>query len=367
MKPNINIKKVLIAPLDWGLGHATRCIPIIEAFLKLGWEVIIAADGAPAALLKEQFPDLSFIYLEGYKIRYTQKKSLLVFKLVFQIPRLLKKIRTEKSWLAKTINEHKIDLVISDNRYGLSAEQCLSVFITHQLLIKTPFKFTDHLLQKINYHFINKFSICWVPDMKGKGIAGELSHPQKMPAIPVEYMNPISRFKKSSMPIEFDICFSISGPEPQRTILENIICNQLKTINGKFVVLRGLPGNAVRPHSFSKEVTVYNHLPTKALNELFLKSKVIVCRSGYTTVMEIMSLGKKALLIPTPGQTEQEYLAAYLNKQSFALSANQSSLQLTDSIKTLNNVQLKQPVIDEFNITLLEQLLNNLFAQHNNA
>lgn len=360
MNPNINIKTVLFAPLDWGLGHATRCIPLINAFRDLGWKVLIAADGAQASLLKEQFPAIPIIYLEGYKISYSQQKSLLAFKLFFQLPRLLKKIVDEKKWLANAIKEHSIDLVISDNRYGLSSSQCTCVFITHQLLIKTPFPFTDKLLQKINYHFINKFTVCWVPDMKENGLAGELSHPLHMPAVPVTYINPLSRFVKSDLPVEFDICFSLSGPEPQRTLLENIICKQLVTLSGKFAVVRGLPGSSVISHPFPKEITVFSHLPTKDLNELFLRSNIIVCRSGYTTIMELMMLEKKALLIPTPGQTEQEYLAEYLSKQSYARSANQSTFDLIKSLTDLKKVVLKKPTIKIFDASILEGLLKQI-------
>jgi len=220
---NINIHRVLIAPLDWGLGHATRCIPIIQSFQALNIEVVIAAEGACANLLSKEFPNTRLIPLRGYRVQYAKSAMGLMGKLLLQVPKILSSIRSEHRWLEKIITEEKIDLVISDNRYGLYSKNIPSVFITHQLLIKAPFRFLEQIIQKINYRYINRFSICWVPDAASNEInlAGVLSHPSKLPEIPVSYLGIVSRIKATELKEnKYNYCFLLSGPEPQRTILE---------------------------------------------------------------------------------------------------------------------------------------------------
>jgi UDP:flavonoid glycosyltransferase YjiC (YdhE family) len=163
-------KKILIAPLDWGLGHASRCIPLINHLQKRGCEIIIAADGEQLSLLKKEFPGLESVQLKGYNINYSRYKRWLGVKILWQIPKILIRIRQEHNYLKNIVDKYCIDLVIADNRYGLYSKQIPCIFITHQLTVQAPFKWLQNLIQKINYRYISKFAECWVPDFEGKKI-----------------------------------------------------------------------------------------------------------------------------------------------------------------------------------------------------
>ncbi len=192
--------RILVAPLDWGLGHATRCIPVIYELIRQNAEVWLAGEGAQESLLKKEFPDLPFIHLEGYRVKYGSSRLGLLRAVFLQTPRMLATIKKENEWLKQVVNDYQFDAIISDNRYGLYHPVVPCIFMTHQLRIKTPFgKWADDLLQKRNYRFIHRFSECWIPDdEKSNGLAGELSHPAAMPAIPVHYTGLLSRLKKTT-------------------------------------------------------------------------------------------------------------------------------------------------------------------------
>jgi len=328
-------KRVLIAPLDWGLGHATRCIPIIYDLIGRGFEVIIAADGPIKILLKKEFSHVVFTELGGYNISYSRRGPWLPVKLFLQLPKLLWSIYSEKKWLAKFIRENNIDLVISDNRLGLFHKTTACIYITHQLKIKTGNRFTEWLAQKIHYFFINKYSTCWVPDNEsGNDLAGELSHPKKLPAVPVKYIGPLSRFEKNIVEKKYDLLVLLSGPEPQRTILENLMLVELKNFKGTALLVRGLPGN-IKNDSLKMEnsITVADHLSSHELNDAILQAGLVISRSGYTTIMDLVKLQQKAIFIPTPSQPEQEYLAAYLMQRKIFLSSPQYNFSLDKALR----------------------------------
>jgi uncharacterized protein (TIGR00661 family) len=324
--------KILIAPLDWGLGHATRCIPIINEFISLNCEVLIAASGSSFFLLKKEFPNQVVLRIAGYKIKYSRNKRWLPVSLLLQSPHLFVFIYKEHRWLKKAIKKYRIDAVVSDNRFGMFAKNIPCSYITHQLLIKTGNKLSEKVLQKIHYYFIKKFNYCWVPDHRENGIAGELSHQENKPTN-VLYAGPLSRFEiLENTPVIYDIIISISGPEPQRSIFEKIILAQIKFTEKKILIVRGLPGiNEEFPHE-NASVKIVNHLSLYELNKAFHQSKIVISRSGYTTIMDLMKIKKKAVLVPTPGQTEQEYLAYYLMKSEFFYSVDQNKFSLDSTI-----------------------------------
>lgn len=356
MLDKINIK-ILVAPLDWGLGHATRCIPLITQLLQLGCKVIIAAEGAQEKLLKTEFPDLVFVHLPGYRIRYSNNKRFFPIKIIMQLPKILLAIRREKRWL-KNFNTHTpVDAVISDNRYGLHLSNLPSVFITHQLLIKSSFPIAEKMMQRINYLLIEKFSVCWVPDEKGRiNMAGLLSHPQKLPKIPVEYLGGLSRLTKQLDSKEkYDLLVIISGPEPQRGLLEKRMITQLTSFKGTVLLVRGLPGNEeILPPK--ENITIKGHLPAKELEAVFSSAELTISRSGYTTVMDICKLQKKAVLIPTPGQTEQEYLAKHLEEQGWSIAMSQEDFSLNELFNRVQNFEYKLP---HFNMEAYKNVVNN--------
>ncbi len=305
--------RIIVAPLDWGLGHATRCIPIIEALQKAGAQVFIGAEGNIAAVLKKEFPSLQILPLSGYAIRYSEKKKWFKWILFAQFFKIRKAIQAEQVWLNKMVKEFQIDALISDNRFGLFHASIPCVFITHQLNILTGNRISDQIARKINYHYIDRFSDCWIPDEKENGYAGVLSHPEKFPATPVKYIGLLSRLKNISSAIKYDFLFLLSGPEPQRTIFENKIIDIIHQNNHyKIALVRGRPLG--KNELTIKNADVYDHLTAAELNVMLASSRTVICRSGYSTVMDLLAIGKKAILVPTPGQNEQEYLAEYLNK-----------------------------------------------------
>jgi uncharacterized protein (TIGR00661 family) len=338
--------RILVAPLDWGLGHATRCIPIIRELLVAGADVWLAGEGAQEELLKAEFPDLPFLTLPGYRVQYAKTARGLFWKMIQQGPKMQKAIRAEHQWLKKAITTYAFDIVISDNRYGLYHATVPCVFITHQLTIKSPLgRWTEKILQQRNYKYINRFTACWVPDIEaGNNLAGALSHPDKMPAIPVRYIGLLSRFKKTGLPVRKNhLLIVLSGPEPQRSVLEEKIIAAIGHYNHTATIVRALPGSsAVIPST--NMIKFYNHLPAASLNMEMEEAEYIISRSGYSTVMDILAMEKKSILIPTPGQTEQEYLGAYLMNKKMALSIPQKDFSLDQALATAAGFNYEIPV-----------------------
>lgn len=326
--------RILIAPLDWGLGHATRCIPIISTFIKQHCTVIVASEGQIKALLQKEFPDLQFIELRGYRVKYSRNKIWMSVKLLAQLPKIIFRIYAENRWLKKTVKDYAIDAVISDNRMGLNHKQIPSVYITHQLNIKTGNSFTESVAQKIHYHYINKFRACWVPDVEGiLNLAGELSHPLIFPKVPVTYLGYLSRFEKTTVQNKYDLCIILSGPEPQRTIFEKIILSDIESLQANICLVRGLPQEIQIPELSNSTISIENHLSADELSTIIQQSKIIISRCGYSTVMDLVKMQKKAILVPTPGQTEQMYLAKYLQSKKIFCCMDQESFSISGALK----------------------------------
>ena len=338
-------KKILVAPLPWGLGHATRCIPMIDELIKQNCQVFIAAEGAAYHLLKKEFPSATFLPLTGYKISYTRQKAFFPVKLLLQFPRIISSIYKEHQWLKKNIEKYNIDAVISDNRFGLYSSKIYSIYITHQLLIKTNNSITEKIGQKIHYHFIKKFNECWIPDFEKNGLSGALSHPKILPA-KFNYIGGLSRFKCKVSEKKYDLLISISGPEPQRTIFEKIILKDLQTYTGKALFVRGLPGSIQEINIKNPLITFKNHLAANELNEAMLAAEMIISRCGYTTVMDVVKLKKKAILVPTPGQTEQEYLAGYLKERKIFYTTAQKDFSLQKALYQASTFTYNIPEYD---------------------
>jgi uncharacterized protein (TIGR00661 family) len=325
---------VLLSPLDWGLGHTTRCIPIIHELLTQGCTVIIACNSTQKALLTREFPELTYVHLAGYNLKYGKNRWGTMVRIILQTPKILIRINNEKSWLNIFLKSQPVDCIISDNRFGLYARNVPSVFITHQLYIKTGLgKVADRLVQWLNYRRINRFSTCWVPDRKGtKTLAGRLSNPDTLPAIPVQYLGGLSRLKACSTKTDpIQLLVILSGPEPQRSIFENLLLKELELQPGETVLVRGLPGEGENVQ-VKNNVTIYNHAPASLLNELMCNAELVISRSGYTTAMDLLKLGKKSILVPTPGQAEQEYVATHLHKEYLAYTVSQAQFNLQNSL-----------------------------------
>ncbi len=351
MNQPLSSPKILVAPLDWGLGHATRCIPIIKELIQGNCTVLIAASGKIKTLLEAEFPTLRFLFLPGYNIEYAASGWGLAAKIVVQIPKLLSAIQEEHDWLKKIVEEEKIDAVVSDNRYGLYHHKIKSVFITHQLLIKAPVKLAEDILQEINYRYINRFDECWVPDAEGENnLAGILSHPSLMPEIPVHYLGTLSRFGNNEKEIESDyLLILLSGPEPQRSLLEKSLLEDLKEYKKQVMFVRGLPGDE-NILQLPGNIAAFNHLSAAELEEKIKSASLVIARCGYSTVMDLAALKKRSILIPTPGQTEQQYLAEHLMEKNFALCIPQKKFKLKNALE----------LAESFNYHFNDEQPNNL-------
>jgi len=324
--------RVLIAPLDWGLGHATRCVPIIGELQELGCEIVLAADGKVAKLLALEFPAIEIKNLQGYHISYGKKGLFL--SLFLQLPRIFLTIKRENKWLKELLQKERIDFVISDNRPGLHNKKATCIYITHQLLIQSgKGKWMNHILQKLHHRYIKKFNAVWIPDLKKeRNLAGVLSHPLKQLVHPV-YIGLLSRLCVIDTPVtKYNLLVLLSGPEPQRTLLEQLIINQLSSFEGNVLLIRGLPGAAKQLTCANPNVVIHNHLTATHLQNAIQESELIICRSGYTTLMDLIKLRKKAILIPTPGQPEQEYLAAYMQEQTYFPFVLQQNFSLETAV-----------------------------------
>ena len=322
--------RILLSPLDWGLGHTTRCIPIIQYLLNRNVDVIVAASGASLTLLKEEFPQIEYIDFRGYRVRYSSFLPASA-AIALQVPKINRAIAREHRELESIISTKKIDAVISDNRFGLWSDKLPCAIITHQLNIHSPF--AKGLLTEKNLGYIKHFGTCWIPDYEdGDNLSGTLSHPLPQ-GINAEYIGIISRFEPriERKEMQYDLLVLLSGPEPQRTILERKVVKQIKEIgNIKALVVRGLPDGKALPAE--KNIEYVNHLRKDALLEKILVSKAILSRPGYTTLMDLAAIGgKRAIFIPTPGQTEQEYLGMYMDSEEIAVSYFQKNFSLREA------------------------------------
>lgn len=341
--------RVLVAPLDWGLGHATRCIPIIYELIKQGADVWLAADGAPAHLLHSQFPQLPLLPLQGYHVRYSKRPKQLTATILAQLPRISRRIGQEHTWLQQQMKEHAFDIIISDNRYGLYTPGAFNILITHQLQIQHSWgKWVMGLLRRWHYRRIGRFQECWVPDLTGQhSLAGQLSHPAIMPNTPVHYIGHLSRLQPVAASVQPGHLFvSLSGPEPQRTLLEEKIIDQVSHYPGTATITRGLP-HASRLIPSTGDIRFYNHLPADEYAAEMQRAEFVISRSGYSTVMDIARMGKKSILIPTPGQPEQEYLGKYLQEKQRALCFDQHSFELTAALQQAKEFSYQLPAYDD--------------------
>jgi UDP:flavonoid glycosyltransferase YjiC (YdhE family) len=330
MLPDFNGKHIMVAVLNWGLGHATRSIPLIDKLLQCGAKVSLAGDGAPLQFLREAYPALEWHALPAYNIQYPSGFSG-AWKTVFQAPAIIKAIREERLVVDQLVQQHQIDAIISDNRYGAHSENAYSVFMCHQLNVLPPkgLRWGAPVIFRWHKSFFKRFDHIWVPDFpEAESLSGILSHGLKTD-MPTTLIGPQSRFlgMTTTAPTEsFPVVAMLSGPEPQRTLLENILLEQLPVLGTKVLLVRGVvePGSAVE----NNNITKVNYLHKEALFQHLSAAEWVICRPGYSTLMDLTVLGKKALLIPTPGQTEQEYLAEHLAAQGLAVVQRQKKVTL---------------------------------------
>jgi len=318
-------KRILVAPLNWGLGHSTRCIPIINELIRQNFEPVIASDGVALKLLQKEFPDLEYHELPKYNISYSRKEAFFKLKLLLQTPKIITAIKNEKKVVEKLIRSQNISGIISDNRWGVRSKKIPSVFISHQLKVLSGS--STFISSKIQQKLISKFTECWVPDFEDiPNLSGEMGHLDGSP-FPIKYIGPLSRFSKRELPIKYKYAIILSGPEPQRGILEQIILNEFENCVDQIVIVRGVVEDSVKKKTI-KNLTIYNYLLAEKLEEVLNSCEFIICRSGYSSIMDLAKLRNKAFLIPTPGQPEQEYLAKSLKNKKMVASCGQKKFSI---------------------------------------
>ena len=306
--------KILVCPLNWGLGHATRCIPLIHSLVLEGHEVVLVSDGFPLQSLRMHFPDLRVINFPSYSIKYSSGISQ-IFAMIWNLPRIIYGIYNEHQWLKRLLKEEHFDQVISDNRFGMWAKGTHSIYMTHQLMIKMPkgMKFLEPLVRLIHRSFINKYDECWIPDNEGPdNLSGDLSHKYPLPKN-AKFIGILSRFDildSDEIDITYDTVAILSGVEPQRSLFEHELIKQFQRSGQKALIVCGQPSSDERTYHVG-DVTLISHLCDHDLAATLRGATKIISRSGYSTIMDLKTLGcfDKAELIPTPGQTEQEYLS----------------------------------------------------------
>lgn len=352
-------KRILVAPLDWGLGHSTRCIPIVHALLQRGAVPVIGADKGPLALLRSEFPELEHVRIPGATIRYSKSRSQL-WSMARQFPEMVRSVRAENALFDRIRRDLRLDAVISDQRFGLRTAALPSVLITHQVFPFTPI--AQGALRKLNLRHIARFDRCWIMDEpQAPGLAGELSHGIMIPAN-ARHIGTLSRMHLTPNPSleergesRYRIVAVISGPEPHRTMLEGILTEQLQRIEGRHLLVRGLPGSAAQDRAGN--VLRVPHLNSRDLATAMASAQLVVSRSGYTTLMDLVALGRSALVIPTPGQAEQEYLGMLHAHTGRFVVQQQEQVDLKAALHDPRTANQGEPVQGH---PLLEQALDEL-------
>lgn len=327
--------------LDWGLGHATRSVPIIQGFLDDGAHVTIAGAGRAGDLLQKEFPQLHYIGLPAYNPSYTGGD--MVLGMAKQTFHFLKVIDEEHKLLQSLIDQHKFDLVISDGRFGMHTTKRPCIMIAHQIALQMPglMKLTEPLVNLKNRSYLDKYTEVWIPDHgTAQNLSGRLSHIANLPDR-YQFIGPLSRLMPTeNKTIAESVLVLLSGPEPQRTHLQHIIEQQAAELPYQFTIVEGRPEETKTAVAHDKGIRNIPYLTSKELSMEISKADIVVCRSGYSSIMDLAALGKKALLIPTPGQTEQEYLAEHLSQNSNFVVQQQNKLNLQ---KGLDELTKKEP------------------------
>lgn len=360
-------KKVLVCPLNWGLGHASRIIPVVDELMQCKYDVYIGAEGYALQLLRQEFPGLTFITFPSFTVAYGRRNSL-VFPMILLFPKIILGIIKEHFYLKRLITKYSIDLIISDNRFGLWSKKAYSVYVTHQINILLPgwLKLIEPLINNINRFIISRYNQCWIPDFENdkSNLTGILSHKDRLPGN-ARFIGPLSRFNKYyktnryTKKLIYDFLMIMSGPEPQRTILEDILTREIKKSDYRVLIIQGKPGQK-QINKITDNITTVSHLSTHEFLNMIDQARYIVCRSGYSTIMDLVSLKRTAILIPTPGQTEQEYLARHLSGYFYSTEQNKIKLEYL-----INKMNRYEPVIFNSANSQLKNYIQNIWILKN--
>ncbi|MBK7965452.1 MAG: glycosyltransferase [Bacteroidetes bacterium] len=330
---------ILYSILDWGLGHATRSIPIIEELLLQGARVTLCGEGSTGHLIQSVFPQLAFHTVNGIQVKYPTRipMSLSMF---LQSPKISLAIKNEHQQIKKLVKDLQVDAIISDNRYGAFADGIPSVIITHQLNLQTPKnkQWLRPIINKINHHYLTPFDEIWVPDSPGENnLTGSLSHDAAtVQKLKPKYIGSLSRFASLSVEREYknyDAIVVLSGPEPQRSYFEKIIDQQLQDLPITAIIAKGTPRHPIQEQHGNCFFS--SHISTDEMLFHYTNCKYIISRSGHSTLMDLCAVKKSAICIPTPGQTEQEFLAEMHSRKKHIVAFDQVQVDLKRGMEML--------------------------------
>ena len=318
--------------LNWGIGHAARVIPIIHLLQKYGQTIYLASDGDALTFLRKEFPDLEYCELPAYNPIYPKGNTGMMGKLLLQLPKFRSAINEEHVIVERIVKEKRIDVVISDNRYGCYSNRVRSILITHQINLQMPqfASFMEPFVNYYNWRKIKRFFRVWVPDFKDdRNITGNLSSSN---TVGKRYIGQLSRMKPiPNVEQKYNVLAIVSGPEPQRTGFENLLRSQLYNYHGSSLLVKGKPSGSSEIKTVGR-LSEVDFLDSEQLNLAMEQADMVVCRSGYSTIMDLAKLGKNAILVPTPGQTEQIYLAKTLFHRGVCYFSEQQGFKLANAI-----------------------------------
>ena len=355
-------KTILVCPLNWGLGHASRDIYIIRQLLRHGFRVIIGGDRSALFMLTSEFPGLPSVRIPDISIRYSRILPAWLV-VIFQLPVIIAGIIREHFLLVRIIRTTGADIILSDNRYGLWNRKVTSVLITHQLSPKLPafLKILESFLSRLIRFMCKPFDYCWIPDIPDLvNLSGSLSSASGL-SVKIRYTGILSRFMDIPVPIGQPdrpvLLIILSGPEPQRSLLQDIMITQVNRFPGRSLIVAGEPQKEYSS-MITRQCRMVSSLKTIDMLSSVHSARYIICRSGYSGIMDLVSLGKKALLIPTPGQTEQEYLAGYLESAGFYPFMKQQEFDITSAVNILDSYPFKSINADNrFMDRILQELM----------
>lgn len=341
---DVSSKHVLVTVLDWGLGHATRSIPVIRELVRRNIRITLAGEGPSLDILKTEFPGLPCRFLPGIQVRYPDSGKILLWTLK-QPLRFLIAIRKEHREFSKLVQELKPDAIISDNRYGAFSHHIPSFLICHQLNLQLPagLRIFKPLLDKLYLRLLKPFTEVWIPDVDNfPGLGGILSH-SKNESIKKLFIGPLSRIEDegnyiSDIGKRYDILVVIGGPEPQRSILEKRLLKELSLSGFSAIVLPGRPPGP-DDNSYAN-IRIACNMPASEIRHHLMQSRYIVGRPGYSTLMDLCSVKRSALCIPTPGQTEQEYLGKLHSQAGHILTVNQNEKRILSFLPDLEKCKV---------------------------
>jgi len=307
----IQHKRILISPLNWGMGHVSRCIPLIDRLLRQNNAVVIAGDSSQLAIFKQYFPELEMVLHEGYPFRFGERGNFaldLAVRFVALNRRLKEELEETEKWVAK----FQIDLVISDHRYGFRSSKVPSIMLCHQLNL--PVRKLEGWVQRIHHNLLRQFSAIWVPDFSDSRLAGDLSKNEI--GLNVQYIGSLSRFSRYSEKPEKDLdeVIIVSGPLVYGKAFLQGILNAEKSSFRAVICQPELIDFFSTEISKQAKIEFHSSSDWIACDHIILRAKKLVSRSGYSTLMDLHELNIPFELTATPGQREQEYLLGLWNK-----------------------------------------------------